>query len=138
MGGELADGRWHTRAPGRRIVYLSDNPAQCLLEMLVHLDREQYFPSTFQLLSVEIPDHHVITVGTISGLIQDWPQHSEHTQGIGNQWLDSAKSMAMLVPSVVMPVGWNCLLNPRVPGAAALQVSNLGRFPLDKRLSSLI
>jgi RES domain-containing protein len=52
-GGELADGKWHTRQLGRRIVYLSDHPALCLLEILVHISERDWLPDWYQLLSVD-------------------------------------------------------------------------------------
>jgi RES domain-containing protein len=37
VGGEKADGRWHTAARGKRIVYLSELPAVALVEVLANL-----------------------------------------------------------------------------------------------------
>jgi RES domain-containing protein len=38
LGGEIADGRWHTAANGKRVVYLSEHPALALLETIVNLN----------------------------------------------------------------------------------------------------
>jgi RES domain-containing protein len=54
---EIVDGRWHRRQLGRRIVYLSDHPALCLLEILVHISETDWLPDSHQLLSVEVPQH---------------------------------------------------------------------------------
>jgi RES domain-containing protein len=131
-GGELADGRWHTRQMGRRIVYLSDHPALCLLEMLVHVGMEEEMPDSYQLLSVELPDGLMESLDP--GLLpQDWQTNLNATQQIGNHWLDMQKA-ALLVPSVIVPVAKNCLLNPLAPGIAGLKPKILGRFPFDRRL----
>ena len=37
IGGEKADGRWHTAARGKRILYLSEHPAIALIEVLANL-----------------------------------------------------------------------------------------------------
>jgi RES domain-containing protein len=132
-GGELADGRWHTRQQGRRIVYLSDHPALCLLETLVHVKRADELPDTYQLLSVEIPDDLIESIKQAQ-LRDDWQTNIVATQQIGNIWLLEAKSAGLLVPSVIVPIARNCLLNPLVPAAAKAKLKVVGRFPFDARL----
>lgn len=132
MGGELADGRWHTRKPGRRIAYLSDHPALCLLEALVHLKKMTELPDNYQLLSVEVPDELLEKLGP-SQLPHHWQSAMQVTQGIGNDWLSSGKA-GLLVPSAVVPAAQNCLLNPGSSSVASLKTRVIGRFPIDPRL----
>jgi RES domain-containing protein len=134
-GGELADGRWHTRQQGRRVVYLADHPALCLLETIVHVERDDEMPDTYQLLSVEIPDHLIEPVDS-SLFTLDWQTNIAITQSIGNTWLSESTRAGLLVPSVIVPVGKNCLLNPLVPEIANVKPQVVGRFPFDKRLLS--
>jgi RES domain-containing protein len=82
-GGELADGRWHTRQQGRRVVYLSDHPALCLLEAIVHVSREEELPDTYQLLSVDLSDDLIEPVEQ-NLLPEDWRFNPTLTQRIGN------------------------------------------------------
>ena len=131
-GGELGDGRWHTRQLGRRIVYLSDHPALCLLEILVHVELEDEMPDTYQLLSVDVPNHLIESLDS-DLLPADWYINTAATQRIGNSWLTDMKG-GLLVPSVIVPLGKNCLLNPLLPEIANLKPNVLGRFPFDKRL----
>ena len=57
LGGERGDGRWHTAAQGKRIVYLSEHPAVAVLESLVNLKgNPEFFPPTFQLLKIGISE----------------------------------------------------------------------------------
>ena len=132
MGGELADGRWHTRKAGRRIVYLSDHPALCLLEALVHLKTMTELPDSYQLLSVEVADE-VIERLDPGKLPPHWQTAMQVTQGIGNEWLSSGKA-GLLVPSAVVPAAQNCLLNAQSPSLADLKPQVMGRFALDPRL----
>jgi RES domain-containing protein len=54
-GGRRSDGRWHEQ--GRSVVYLAEHPALALLEVLVHLEIDpDDLPSSYQLLTVEVPD----------------------------------------------------------------------------------
>ena len=132
-GGELAEGRWHTQRVGKRIVYLSDHPALCLLEMLVHIEREVDLPDGFQLLSVRVPDR-LVEVLDQTLLPAAWQQKPRITQKIGDEWLAARRSMGLLVPSAIVPNARNCLLNPLVPEIMDLELTPLGRFPLDRRL----
>lgn len=133
MGGELAEGRWHTRCPGKRIVYLSDHPALCLLEMLAQIDREADLPDTFQLLSVEVPNQLLETLDE-DDLPAAWQTNHTVMQEIGDKWLLERRSLGLLIPSVLAPIARNCLLNPLAPEAAALRIESLGLFPIDQRL----
>ena len=133
LGGELADGRWHTRQQGKRIVYLSDHPALCILEMIVHVNEEDEFPKSFQLFSVDVPDGLVDTLDD-SLLPNTWRDQSEITQGLGNEWLSGRRSLGLSVPSAVVPIGRNCILNPLLPEIDRLGLHLVGRFPFDSRI----
>lgn len=134
-GGELADGCWHTRQQGRRVVYLSDHPALCLLETIVHVGREEELPDSYQLLSLDLPDSLIEEIeGSL--LSEGWRSDPTITQKIGNSWLSEGKTAGLLVPSVIVPIARNCLLNPLVPAAASLRPKVVGRFPFDARLLS--
>ncbi len=132
MGGELADGRWHTRRPGRRIVYLSEHPALCLLEILVHVPSYDLLPDTYQLLSVNVPDGAIHKLAE-SELPSNWEHDLATTQQIGNSWLEKSQE-ALLVPSVVAPLSLNCLLNSRLEEVKRLHTQVVGRFPFGRRL----
>ncbi|WP_035357730.1 RES family NAD+ phosphorylase [Edaphobacter aggregans] len=134
-GGEFADGRWHTRQQGRRVVYLADHPALCLLETIVHVERDDEMPDTYQLLSVEIPDRLIEPIDS-NLLPLVWQENIAITQHIGNTWLSASKKAGLLVPSVIVPVAKNCILNPLVPEVANVKPQVVGRFPFDKRLLS--
>jgi RES domain-containing protein len=130
-GGLLAAGRWHTR--GKRIVYLADHPASALLEMLVHMDRD-LLPSTFQLLHVTVSaavDIQRVEVGELS---PDWRTRPDLTRQIGDQWLDQSPTVLLQVPSVIVPLGWNFLLNPVHSDAAKIAIADIVDAPFDARL----
>jgi RES domain-containing protein len=101
--------------------------------MIVHVSREEEMPDTYQLLSVDLSDDLVEQVQP--GLLSEgWRSDPNVTQRIGNSWLLEGKSAGLLVPSVIVPVAHNCLINPRVPAVASLRPEVVGRFPFDTRL----
>lgn len=133
-GGELADGRWHTRQQGRRVVYLSDHPALCLLETIVHVGREEELPDSYQLLSVDLGDDLIEQIEERRLLSENWRSDPTITQQIGNSWLSEGNTAGLLVPSMIVPVAYSCLLNPLVPALASLRPEVVGRFPSNARL----
>ena len=55
LGGERADGRWHTAAKGKRIVYLSEHPALALIEVLANLKgNPRLFPDAYRLMKISV------------------------------------------------------------------------------------
>lgn len=130
-GGIRAAGRWHSR--GKRIVYLADHPANALLEMLVHLDRD-IIPTTYRLLKVVVPEAVAIHDINDGLLPPDWRSHPAITRELGDLWLDQSSSALMRVPSVIVPSAWNFLLNPVHPDAAKIAIDEVVNAPFDPRL----
>jgi RES domain-containing protein len=133
-GGVRAGGRWHTR--GRRIVYPADHPANALLEMLVHVDRD-LLPTTYRLLRVTVPETTAIEAVDADTLTVDWQNQPATTRDIGDQWLDRSPSALLQVPSVIVPRARNFLLNPAHPEAAACTIAEVIDAPFDSRLFSI-
>lgn len=109
LGGERSDGRWHTAARGRRIVYLSEHPALALIEILANLKgNPKLFPDRFQLMKIQSAD--IVPRSAILSI--DWRQNLPETQSFGNAWLDASSSALLSVPSAPSPESLNYLLNP--------------------------
>ena len=130
-GGLQAAGRWHTR--GKRIVYLADHPASALLEILVHMDRD-LIPATYSLLRVVVSDTVVLDRIDDDTLASDWRNQPALTRQIGDQWLDQSSTALLQVPSVIVPLGMNFLLNPAHPDAAKVKIIDVVKAPFDPRL----
>jgi len=60
--------------------------------------------------------------------------YTRDSQQHGDRWLDSAVSLAVRVPSVVVPLESNILINPLHRDAGLLEVGAPVPFPLDPRL----
>jgi RES domain-containing protein len=132
-GGVRAAGRWHSR--GKRVVYLADHPASALLEMLVHTDRD-LLPATYRLLRIIVPEMMINEIVGADLLSPDWREHPAVTRDIGDQWLDRSSSALLQVPSVIVPLARNFLLNPAHPDAAGFAVAEVIEAPFDRRLLS--
>jgi RES domain-containing protein len=89
----------------------------------------------------EIPDDYAYTaidlrlepeVADFRGSLAD----RDATRGYGNRWATDQRSLALLVPSVVIPIEFNLLLNPLHPSFGGLAWSVPETFKFDSRLLS--
>ncbi|NYT62992.1 RES family NAD+ phosphorylase [Alcaligenaceae bacterium] len=130
-GGLLAAGRWHHT--GRPVVYLAENPASAMLEVLVHLEIDpEDLPDKLRLMKVEVPE--TLAINPIQPeLPENWIEQESTTQGIGDAWLASMKSVLLRVPSAIMPHTHNWLLNPAHSSAKELSLT-IETLRLDQRL----
>ena len=134
VGGIRASGRWHSA--GKKIVYLAQNPATCLLEHLVRLEIDVGdIPTTYRTLKIEVPDRLFAAASLVPMLTNGWQNNSEMTQGIGNDWLASGPCL-LRVPCVLVPETDNALLNPMHPDAQSIKLVQIIDFPFDKRFLS--
>jgi len=110
-------GRWNHE--GFRVIYSSENLQLAQLELLAYLNEPC---SGFEWISPQIPKtifakRNRITVSELNEVVFDWRAHPAPVtlREMGTDWLNSAKSLIMEVPSVVSPEGTNYLINPLHP-----------------------
>jgi RES domain-containing protein len=138
LGGERRNGRWHTIAPDKRIVYLTEHPAVALVEDIVNLRGDPtFFPDQFQLLRILAPANLRPQHLTPTQLARINPDDLATTQAIGDAWLAARKSALLRVPSIPSPESWNYLFNPLHPRAKYVKVDWARRITYDKRLFHL-
>jgi RES domain-containing protein len=123
-GARIYGGRWNS--PGRPVVYLAEHPALAALEVRVHLDLPfELLPSDFVLMRVLMPDGLISEIASVS---------DPETVATGDAWLAEARSVALRVPSVLLPYASNVLLNPRHPEIARASIGSIEAFHFDPRL----
>lgn len=131
-GAARSPGRWNRL--GVPVVYLAEHLSTGILEVLVHVDDRAHL-AAFVAIEVEIPDPHV---EELSELPPDWRQlpepYPESTQRLGSEWALSLRSLALRVPSAVVPKEFNLLLNPRHPAMSEVRVGQPQPLFLDPRL----
>ncbi len=132
-GGLKAAGRWHNR--GIPIVYLGESVALAMLETLVHFELSpDEVPDSFQLLAVTAEEDIAIAQLSQDALMTDWQSNQEYTRAIGDEWLMSASSVLLKVPSAIIPESYNYLFNPRHSDADKIQIDSVRHCPFDQRL----
>ena len=132
-GGMYTSGRWHSK--GNPIVYTASSAALAALEVLVHVD-PLTAPADLRLLAIELPDDLSIEVLEPITLPEGW--HSVPApaalQILGSSWLTSGRTAALNVPSAVIKVERNFLLNPRHPEVQRVRILSDEAFSFDTRL----
>jgi RES domain-containing protein len=128
-GARLVGGRWNS--PGRPLVYASESLALCLAECLVHVTGR--LPSNYVAFKISFADGEA-EVLNLKTLKAGWERDLAQTRAVGDKWLAGARSLALIVPSVVLPESRNILLNPMHPNAARMRVVSRKPFTFDPRL----
>jgi len=135
LGGEKTDGRLHTAARGKRIVYLSEHPALALVETLANLKgNPKLFPHKYQLIRISVADHASAEALPADSLSQTWRDQFGETQPVGDAWLASGSSALLAFPSAPAPESLNYLFNPLHKDANGLVTEWQKWIQYDKRL----
>jgi RES domain-containing protein len=113
------------------MVYTSDSLALALVEGLVHLPGA--LPWDYAAYRMGVHDAELETLDG-RALKAGWMDDLGYTRAIGDQWLSQERSVALVVPSAVLPSGSNVLLNPRHRRATTLRVESAEPLRWDPRL----
>jgi RES domain-containing protein len=113
-GAFLYGGRWNLR--GTSVLYTAEARSMAILEVLVHLSSEE-LPDDMYLLTLDVPDTMSQEELPVAQLPPDWqrPTQLQLTALLGETWLREERSLALRVPSVLVPQEYNLLLNPAHP-----------------------
>ncbi len=131
-GAALVGGRWNS--PGRQVIYGSLSYACAMLETLAHANIGRV-PTTHCFLVADVPEGITIERHDSNSLPSGWDaENSSTARPFGDQWLKEARSAVLLVPSVVVRLEWNALVNTLHPDSAKLITSSPEKVVWDKRL----
>lgn len=130
-GAKRAGGRWNS--VGVPVVYTSGTLSLALVEVLVHLG-SKVLPA-YSAVRVDFDDS-LVTAVEPKDLPANWKDNPAppETRGIGDAWVADRRSAVLRVPSVVVPVEFNYLLNPNHPDFRRVRVGTPIPFPFDLRL----
>jgi RES domain-containing protein len=131
-GARRTGGRW--TSAGRRAVYTSSTIALATLEMVAHLDSTAPLPA-YSVIAVTVPERLVVAIDR-DGLPRTWRDYPAppELRAMGDAWLDARRSAVLEVPSVLVPVESNYILNPEHPDFSSISTGTPSPFPIDPRL----
>jgi RES domain-containing protein len=130
-GAKRVGGRWNS--PGTAVVYVSATLSLALVETLVHLP-SGVLPA-YTAVPIEFEESLVETLRP-GDLPPAWRSHTapSETRAKGDAWARSARSAMLRVPSVVVPIEFNYVVNPAHPAFRRIQIGRPMPFPFDPRL----
>lgn len=131
-GARLYGGRWnHAGTPA---VYLAESLALAALETFVHIGAA-HRTMRFVAIAVDVPNKLRID-GLDAPLPPNWREEPppSSTKDLGTAWLDALRAPLLRVPSAIVSVEHNLVLNPRHHDAERLVVHESEPFTFDARM----
>ena len=131
-GSRRSGGRWNSR--GYRAVYLADSLALATLEVMVHGVSYETLQD-YVCIVATIPKKIIqeVDLKSLPGNWQDDLPPAE-VRELGDRWLNKQKTAALKVPSAVIPVEFNYVLNPRHKDFGKIEIAKPLSLAFDKRL----
>lgn len=133
-GSRKRGGRWNSR--GYRVVYVADSLALATLEILVHGVPYETLQQ-FVCIPASIPEK-LITAVRVDSLPRMWRKDPtpQELQDIGSKWIDDNRFAVLKVPSAVIPIEFNYLINPRHVDIKKIEIGAAELHTFDSRLSA--
>lgn len=132
LGAEKVGGRWNE--VGIRAVYCSENISLALLEYYVHSENIAYLPKEILVAKIEFPGDFVIE--ELKEIPESWNQYpySSKTTVIFTQLSKDRNFFALRVPSTIVGLESNFILNPLYKDFGKVEVIEFIHLPIDERL----
>jgi RES domain-containing protein len=132
-GARRFGGRWSS--VGMPVVYASESRSLAVLELLANVE----FPEALAATAWVVRSAHVPLAGIEkpTRVPASWRQYprSTETQAFGDAWLRTRQTLALRVPSAVVPGEFNYLLNPAHPDFDQVELGPPEPFSFDPRLA---
>lgn len=117
------------------VAYAAENVAVCALEILAQW-RDQPDLEGYQLLGLDLSPDDVVDAMALHPDLD--LEDRARTRAVGDAWAREERSLALRVPSTVVPFSSNFLINPRHRRFDPAQVLRLGPFRYDRRVLRLV
>ena len=128
-GAKRFGGPWNSK--GYALVYSSEYLPLATLEACVHLVRR---PDDQVYMRILFDEAMITEVEVLYELPPDWKEDQLTTQGLGAQWVVDASSVVLSVPSAVVPLSRNFLINPNHPDFSMVELTHPIAYEFDDRL----
>lgn len=134
IGAEKVGGRWNE--VGTRAVYCSENISLALLEYYVHSENIAYLPKEILVAKIMFPDEFEIK--KLDVLPEGWNQYPylPDTTKLFSTLAKSPDFFALKVPSTIVPLEYNILLNPLFKDFGKVEIVEFLELPIDERLKT--
>jgi RES domain-containing protein len=131
-GARRGGGRWNSK--GVRVVYTSGSLSLATLEVMVHAP---FYSALKNYACIPIDfDPNLSQSITIEDLPANWKADPtpQSVKELGDRWIQNQESVILKVPSVIIPVEYNFLINPSHPEFKKVVIHSPQKFAFDPRL----
>ena len=130
-GARRFPGRWNHR--GTPMIYTAGSLSLAAMEMLVNIEAEQVL-NAYMSIPVTFDDDLCKRLNP-QHLPSDWASHAipSATRDMGTAWARSKSSPVLAVPSAVVQIETNFLLNPQHPEFPKIRIGSAEAFAHDSR-----
>ena len=127
--------RWNSK--GKYVIYTASSRALACLENIVHRSGEG-LNDKFKVMLIKIPNDIKIEEIKIESLPKGWSNIENYslTQKIGDEWIESSKTAVLKVPSAIVNMESNYLINPNHKEFNKIKLVGREDFKFDKRLKN--
>lgn len=130
-GSSFLGARWNKQ--GTFMLYCASNVSLASLEVLAN-SQTIYDIETLKLVIINIPETVSINILEEESLAKDWTQNIHYSQNVGTNWLKKSNSLVLSVPSAVVPIDKNILINPAHPDFHKVEIIDMVDYHFDNRL----
>ena len=122
------------------MLYAAGSVALACLENVVHRSGAALSSGNFSISVIDIGDIFIKeqSITELVNLSSNWYAVDNYflTQKIGDKWLESGDSAVLQIPSAIIDLEFNYLLNPDHPDFSQIRIVNVNPFKFDPRLKS--
>jgi RES domain-containing protein len=132
-GARRFGGRWNH--PGVAMVYCASTLSLAALETLVHMEIMDA-QNLLVAIPAFVPEQLLVETISPAELPPHWRNYPAPPQlaDLGITWLRTGNSSGLRVPSAVIPIEYNVLLNPEHPDFNRIEIGEPEPFGFDPRL----
>jgi RES domain-containing protein len=134
-GARITSGRWNSE--GVPVAYASEHLSLAALELFIHIDGEDE-PRDLVAVEAELAIDPKVAEEQKRNILKrlgpNWRYDLNSTRRLGDTWFTAQQSLVMLVPSVVIEVEWNLLINSRHAEFARMKIVQQRSFRFDERM----
>lgn len=129
------EGRWNSA--GNKVIYAAESIPLAFLETMI---RRQGigFSDQFRILFVEIPAKASISAIDVKSLPPNWRESVPLCQEQGDKWYRDAGTLLLKVPSSVMPLSYNYLVNMQNSESKMVKLKAITDLMPDQRIEEIL
>ncbi|HYG37437.1 MAG TPA: RES family NAD+ phosphorylase [Cytophagales bacterium] len=135
------DARWNSL--GQKVIYTAGSIALACLENLAHRSGTSLSSGNFSIAIIDIENTiklSEITVQELKSFHPEWHKIESYsiTQELGDKWLLNQDSAVLKVPSSIIDLEFNYLINPYHSDFGRIKIINVSKFTFDPRLKATL